>query len=191
MASQVQVMANNSRTAAQAFIKADIHLQSLRERRLQAAGTTTPMAITTISANVSSYHQATSRSAYVTGIFTAGQFTAPTPGTNGNEKSNQFRNAPFVQSNVTLYKDTRLTERLNLQFRFEFYNLFNHPNFQNIQGDLSAGNFGVATAETLPRFGKSARRSHSKRLRLQTFGTAARRCEPVDRLSMPLVKCNR
>jgi len=103
-------------------------------------------------ANVSSYHQATSRSAYVTGIFTAGQFTAPTPGTNGNEKSNQFRNAPFVQSNVTLYKDTRLTERRNLQFRFEFYNLFNHPNFQNIQGDLSAGNFGVATAETLPRF---------------------------------------
>ena len=102
--------------------------------------------------NVSSYHQATSRSSYITGLFTAGQFTAPTPGTEGNEKSNQFRNAPFVQSNVTFYKDTRLTERLNLQLRFEFYNLFNHPNFQNVQGDLSQGNFGVATAETIPRF---------------------------------------
>jgi hypothetical protein len=29
-------------------------------------------------------------------------------------------------------------ERWNFQIRFEFYNLFNHPNFQNIQGDLSA-----------------------------------------------------
>jgi hypothetical protein len=102
--------------------------------------------------NVTSYHQATSHSSYITGVINASQFTAPTPGTDGNEKSNRFRNAPFVQSNVTLYKDTHLTERLNLQFRFEFYNLFNHPNFQGIQGDLSAGNFGVATAQTLPRF---------------------------------------
>jgi len=102
--------------------------------------------------NVSSYHQATSRSAYVTGIFTAGQFTAPTPGTKENKKLTQFRKANLVNFNVTLSNDTLLTESLNLQFRFEFYNLFNHPNFQNIQGDLSAGNFGVATAETLPRF---------------------------------------
>jgi hypothetical protein len=99
--------------------------------------------------NVSSYHQTTS---YVSGIFAPGQFSAPTPGTEGNEKANRFRNAPFVQSNVNLYKNTHITERLNFQLRFEFYNLFNHPNFQNIQGDLSAGNFGLATAQTLPRF---------------------------------------
>jgi hypothetical protein len=102
--------------------------------------------------NVSSYHQATSHGAYITGLFAPGQFTAPTPGTEGNEKSNQFRNAAFVSSNVNFYKNTHITERLNFQLRFEFYNLFNHANFQNIQGDLSQGNFGEATAQTLPRY---------------------------------------
>jgi hypothetical protein len=102
--------------------------------------------------NVSSYHQATSHTAYVTGLFTAGQFTTPTPGTEGNEKSNQFRNAAYVQTNVNFYKNTHITERLNLQLRFEFYNFFNHANFQSVQNDLSAGNFGVARAQTLPRF---------------------------------------
>jgi hypothetical protein len=102
--------------------------------------------------NVSSYHQATSHNAYVTGLFTTGQFTAPTPGTEGNEKSNQFRNAAYVQTNINFYKNTHITERLNLQLRFEFYNFFNHANFQSVQNDLSAGNFGVARAQTLPRF---------------------------------------
>jgi hypothetical protein len=102
--------------------------------------------------DVSSYRQGTSRSAYTTGVFTPGQFTAPTSVTEGNEKFNQFRNPPFVQTDTTVYKNTHITERLNFQFRFEFYNLFNHPNFQNIQGNLSAGNFGKVTAQTLPRW---------------------------------------
>ena len=102
--------------------------------------------------NVTSYRQSTSRSAYITGVFTPGQFTAPTPGNEGNEKNNGFRNPPFVQTDLSAYKNTHITERLNLQLRFEFYDLFNHPNFQNIQGDLSAGNFGRVTGQTLPRW---------------------------------------
>jgi hypothetical protein len=102
--------------------------------------------------NATNYNQATSRSAYVNGVFSAGQFTTPTLGTEGNEKFNAFRGAPYIQTDSSLYKDTKLTERLNLQIRFEFYNLFNHPNFQLIQGDLSQGNFGQATAQTLPRW---------------------------------------
>ena len=102
--------------------------------------------------NVISYQQSTSRSAYITGVFTPGQFTAPTPGNEGNEKNNGFRNPPFVQTDLSAYKNTHITEKLNLQLRFEFYDLFNHPNFQNIQGDLSAGNFGRVTGQTLPRW---------------------------------------
>jgi hypothetical protein len=102
--------------------------------------------------NVSGYSQGSSRSTYITGIFAPGQFTTPTLGTNGNEKTGQFRNPSFVQTDTTVYKDTHITERLNLQLRFEFYNLFNHPNFQNVNGDLSAGNFGQVTSQTLPRW---------------------------------------
>jgi hypothetical protein len=102
--------------------------------------------------NATSYHQATSRTAYTTGVFTSGQFTVPTAGTEGNQKFNQFRNPAFISSDFSLYKNTHLTERFVFQIRFEFYNIFNHPNFQNTQGDVTAGNFGQVTGQTLPRW---------------------------------------
>jgi len=105
--------------------------------------------------DVSSYHQGKSKNAFLTGIFAPGQFTPPTLGTNGNEKVNQFRGPRYVQTDTTLYKDTHITERVNFQFRFEFYNLFNHPNFQvqHFQGDdLASGNFGKVSYQTLPRW---------------------------------------
>ncbi len=102
--------------------------------------------------DVTNYQQGTSRSDYVSGVFSSGQFTVPTAGTNGNEKYNSFRNPAFVETDMTVYKNTHITERLTFQIRFEFYNLFNHANFQSVQGDLSAGNFGRVTAQTLPRW---------------------------------------
>ena len=102
--------------------------------------------------NVTSYQQATSRTAYTTGVFTAGQFTVPVAGTNGNEKTGQFRDPAFIQTDLTLYKNTHITERFNFQIRFEFYNLFNHANFHTIQDDLSQGNFGLVNSQSLPRW---------------------------------------
>jgi hypothetical protein len=110
--------------------------------------------------DVNSYHEAMSRSAYMAGVFgptpgqngvfTAGQFTAPTAGTEGNEKTQQFRQPAFAESDVTAYKDTRITERWALQLRFEFYNLFNHPNLF-IDPNLANGSFGRAISQQLPR----------------------------------------
>ncbi len=37
----------------------------------------------------------------------------------------------FRQWDFSLVKNTKLTERYNLQFRTDFYNLLNHPNFSN------------------------------------------------------------
>ena len=102
--------------------------------------------------DVASYHQATSRSGYTTGVFGSAQFTVPIAGTNGNEKTGQFRNPPFIQTDLTLYKNNHITERLNFQFRFEFYNVFNHANFLTIQNDLSQSNFGVVNSQSLPRW---------------------------------------
>jgi hypothetical protein len=99
--------------------------------------------------DVSSYHQGTSRSEYLNGSISASQFTAPTPGTNGNEKTGQFRQPSFAETDLTAFKDTHITERVNFQFRFEFFNLFNHPNL--FLGPDLARTFGKATQQQLPR----------------------------------------
>jgi Carboxypeptidase regulatory-like domain len=102
--------------------------------------------------NVTSYAQGTSRSAYTTGVFGAGQFTVPVAGANGNEKTGQFRDPPFIETDLTAYKDNHITERLNFQIRFEFFNVFNHANFLTIQNDVSQANFGVVNTQGLPRW---------------------------------------
>ena len=103
--------------------------------------------------NAGGYQEASSRSAYTSGgVFAAGQFTVPTAGTNGNEKTGQFRDPAFIDTDMTVYKNNRITERMNFQIRFEFFNLFNHPNFLTIQNNLSAGNFGLVTSQSLPRW---------------------------------------
>jgi hypothetical protein len=111
--------------------------------------------------NVSSYAQNTSRSAFLNGgVFSAGQFTKPTPGTSGNENWGQFRAPRFAETDAALLKDTAITERIKLQLRFEFFNIFNHPNlnfFPNTtsrspQADLSSATFGRATQQFLPRW---------------------------------------
>jgi Carboxypeptidase regulatory-like domain/TonB dependent receptor len=47
----------------------------------------------------------------------------------GNLGRNSLLGPNYRQFDFSLYKNTKLTERLNMQLRFEAYNLFNHPNF--------------------------------------------------------------
>ncbi len=47
------------------------------------------------------------------------------------------------QMDVGIGKHIALTERANLQFRAEFFNLFNHPQYGLPQSDLTASGFGV------------------------------------------------
>jgi hypothetical protein len=112
--------------------------------------------------DAASYHQGTSKKAFLTGIFTPGQFSAPTTlGANGNEKTGQFREPNYAETDLNFYKDTRITERVNFQFRFEFFNIFNRANLLNVDGGVvgvartgnwTDGNFGKATASHLPRW---------------------------------------
>jgi hypothetical protein len=101
--------------------------------------------------NVTNYDQGTGDD-FLTGIFTPGQFTRPALGTNGNEKTGQFRNPNFMQTDLTIYKNTRIARSVSFQVRFEFYNLFNRQNFINVVNNLSAGNFGTVSGQTLPRW---------------------------------------
>jgi hypothetical protein len=62
-----------------------------------------------------------------------GTATSCVPGTRhfGNLGRNSLVGPPFRQLDFSLFKNTNITERVKLELRFEFYNLFNHPNFAN------------------------------------------------------------
>jgi outer membrane receptor protein involved in Fe transport len=49
---------------------------------------------------------------------------------------NAFRQPGTWTMNMGVYKNFKLTEKMNLQFRSEFYNLFNHSNYFTQTGDI-------------------------------------------------------
>ena len=49
----------------------------------------------------------------------------------GSLGRNSLQGPMFKEFNFSVFKDTQLTEHVNLQLRAEFFNLFNHPNFAN------------------------------------------------------------
>jgi carboxypeptidase family protein/TonB-dependent receptor-like protein len=55
------------------------------------------------------------------------------PGTRhfGSLGRNALIGPNFKQFDFSIFKETKITERLKLELRFEAYNLFNHPNFAN------------------------------------------------------------
>lgn len=56
-------------------------------------------------------------------------FTASTYGTLGDLGRNVLIGPGFVETDIGVMKETRITERTSIQFRAELFNLFNHPNF--------------------------------------------------------------
>lgn len=74
-------------------------------------------------------------------------------GTIGNASHNIFDGPPIYNWDFTAIKRTQFGERFTLEFRSEFFNVFNHSQFFNPNGDISAGdNFGRITAARDPRF---------------------------------------
>ena len=71
--------------------------------------------------------------------------TQPLLGTFGNSGRNQMRLDGLSNLDMGVYKNTRLNEKLTVQFRWETYNVFNHPNFSGFVNTLTAPNFGTYT----------------------------------------------
>jgi len=55
------------------------------------------------------------------------------PGTRhfGNLRRNSLSGPTYKQWDFAIFKNTAITERLNMQLRAEFFNILNHPNFAN------------------------------------------------------------
>ena len=58
----------------------------------------------------------------------------PPPGTFGTMRRNLFPDSGFRNLDFSLAKNWHLGERLRAQFRAEFFNILNHPNFANPYG---------------------------------------------------------
>jgi len=69
---------------------------------------------------------------------------APT-GQQGDMPRNMLRSFDAVQADIAVQRQFRFTERLRLNFRGEFFNIFNHPNFGPPIGDLTNKLFGYST----------------------------------------------
>ena len=63
----------------------------------------------------------------------------PSLATYGTLPRNFLRGPGYINFDLSLSKTTAITERMKLEFRAEFFNVFNHANFQNPGGDGTQG----------------------------------------------------
>jgi len=87
-------------------------------------------------------------------------YTLEPVGTFGNTGRNTLRGPGFFDTDISLSKDTKLTEQIRLQLRAEFFNIFNHENFANPSNNVfsasgsvnaSAGVIAASNTGSTPR----------------------------------------
>ena len=84
-------------------------------------------------------------------FFNPNSFAQETPGVLGNAGRNFFHGPGINNTDVGLYKDTRINEKTKVELRFEFFNAFNHAQFNNPSGNVSSINFGRVLSARSPR----------------------------------------
>jgi hypothetical protein len=86
-------------------------------------------------------------------FFNPNAFTTEPLGQFGNARHNMFAGPPVNNWDFIVIKRVVLKERYNFEFRSEFFNLLNHTQFYNPNGDIGAGaQFGVINLARDPRY---------------------------------------
>jgi hypothetical protein len=88
--------------------------------------------------------------------FNAAIFSRETIGSFGTCQTRFFHGPGINNWDAALLRDMRLTEHKILQFRFEFFNAFNHTQFNNPSGSVTNANFGTVTSARSPRIAQVA-----------------------------------
>jgi len=81
--------------------------------------------------------------------FNPAAFDATTPKAQdrqGTLARNALRGFPLNQLDFGMHRQFNFTERVSLHFRAEFFNLLNHPNFGDPDGNLASSTFGLSTS---------------------------------------------
>jgi len=69
----------------------------------------------------------------------------------GDERRNAVQGPGYVNWDFSAFKNIRLTESKELQFRGELFNFLNHTNFRLPVSDISSPNFGQIQSDVSPR----------------------------------------
>ena len=86
-------------------------------------------------------------------FFDPSSFATEPLGKIGNASHNLFSGPGLNNWDFTLIKRVDFKERYQLEFRSEFFNLFNHAQFNSPTGDIAAGDmFGRVFSAADPRF---------------------------------------
>ncbi|PYV97999.1 MAG: hypothetical protein DMG86_17295 [Acidobacteria bacterium] len=75
-------------------------------------------------------------------FFDTNCFQAPAAGELGNANRTPLYGPGFVNTDFSAIKHFRIRENTDLEFRAEFFNLFNHPQFYQPGQDLASSDFG-------------------------------------------------
>jgi hypothetical protein len=87
-------------------------------------------------------------------FFSTDAFSQENLGVPGNANRRFFHGPGLNNWDMALLKSTRPTERLTVEFRAEFFNLFNHAQFNNPNGNFANSDFGRVTSARDPRIGQ-------------------------------------
>jgi len=68
----------------------------------------------------------------------------------GNEGRNTIIGPSFIDTDFSVIKDTKITERVSAEFRAEAFDIFNHPNFGDPNLSFGSATFGVITSTRFP-----------------------------------------
>jgi len=84
-------------------------------------------------------------------------YSLPDPGTYGTLGYNAAGRGPGINNfDVGIHKQFALTEALRLEFRSEWFNLFNHTQFSGIGTTFGTATFGRVTSARDARIGQMA-----------------------------------
>jgi hypothetical protein len=77
-------------------------------------------------------------------------------GVTGSAKQFSFSGPGAINTDLGVEKDTKITESMALNFRFEMFNVFNHANFvsTSVVGNANSSQFGQVTATAPGRIGQ-------------------------------------
>jgi hypothetical protein len=77
-----------------------------------------------------------------------------TLGTFGTANRRFFHGPGFNNTDFGILKRTVIHENYAFDVRFEFFNIFNHTQFQNPTGNIDSSTFGIVTSARDPRIGQ-------------------------------------